>query len=84
MIKTMSAKKSPLSIRKATEQVFAEMPETFHAIFFCARVKVRTGRAALMDGTILRRLRKARNENSEKFNYRCIDNEKSIYQKITA
>lgn len=77
----MSTRKSPLSIRKATEQVFAEMPETFHAIFFCARVKVRTGRAALMDGTILRRLREAR-ADSQQFQYRCIDADKSIYQKI--
>ena len=76
-------KKSPLSIRKATEQVFQEMPETFHAIFFCARVKVRTGRLSLMDGSILRRLREARNANSEKYNYRCIDNEQAIYKKVT-
>ena len=77
----MSKAKSPITVRDAAEQVFAEMPETFHAIFFCARVKARTGRHSLMDGTILRRLREARNENID-CNYRCIDHEKALYKKI--
>jgi len=76
----MSKAKSPISVRAAAEQVFDEMPATFHAIFFCARVKARTGRLSLMDGTILRRLREARAEKQE-FQYRCIDQDKSIYQK---
>jgi len=78
----MKHSKSPITVRTAAEQVFNEMPETFHAIFFCARVKARTGRVGLMDGTILRRLREARAEKQE-FQYRCVDNDKSIYQKQT-
>jgi hypothetical protein len=74
-------KKSPITVRAAAEQVFEQMPDTFHAIFFCARVKARTGRLSLMDGTILRRLREAR-ADSQQFQYRCIDTDKSIYQKI--
>lgn len=77
----MSKPKSPITVRVAAEQVFVEMPETFHAVIFCARVKARTGRMGLMDGTILRRLRDARAE-SQKFQYRCIDTDKSIYKKI--
>jgi hypothetical protein len=76
----MSRPKSPITVRVAAEQVFDEMPETFHAVFFCARVKARTCRMSLMDGTILRRLREAR-ADSQQFQYRCIDSDKSLYQK---
>ena len=73
--------KSPISVRRATELVFNELPDNFHAPFFCARVKFRTGRHYLMDGTILRRLREARSEKPE-YNYRCIDPTISLYKKI--
>lgn len=74
--------KSPITVRRAVEIVYAEMPEHFHAPFFCTAVKARTGRWALMDGTILRRLREARADNPA-FNYRCEDATISLYAKIT-
>lgn len=74
-------KKSAISVRKAVELAFAELPDNFHAPFFCAAVKAKTGRSYLMDGTILRRLREARNDNSE-FNYRCKDATISLYEKV--
>jgi hypothetical protein len=74
-------RKSPISVRQAVEQVFDELPDTFHAPFFCERVKARTHRPILMDGTILRRLREARAERIE-YNYRCIDPEISLYKKV--
>lgn len=73
--------KSPITVRRAVEQIFTEQPDHFHAPFFCTAVKARTGRWALMDGTILRRLREARADNPA-FNYRCIDPEISLYRKI--
>ena len=74
--------KSPITVRRAVEIVYAELPEHFHAPFFCTAVKARTGRWALMDGTILRRLREARADNPA-FNYRCEDATISLYAKIT-
>lgn len=50
-------RKSEISVRQATENVFEQMPETFQAITLCRRVRTVTGRFELMDGTILRRLR---------------------------
>ena len=73
--------KSPITVRRAVEIVYAELPEHFHAPFFCAAVKARTGRWALMDGTILRRLREARADNPA-FNYRCVDPTISLYRKV--
>jgi len=73
-------KKSAITVRSAAEQVFIQMPETFQAIQFCRRVRTVTGRFELMDGTILRRLREAR-EDSEVFQYRCVDQEKALYKK---
>ena len=75
--------KSPITVRRAVEIVYAELPDHFHAPFFCTAVKAKTGRWALMDGTILRRLREARNDNPA-FNYRCIDPTISLYKKQTA
>lgn len=75
-------KKSPISVAAAVEQVFADMPDEFHAVFFCARVKVKTGRSALMDGTILRRLREKRTEKPAEFGYACINPETSVYRKL--
>jgi hypothetical protein len=72
--------KSPISVRRAVEIVYTELPDHFHAPFFCAAVKAKTGRHYLMDGTILRRLREAR-ADSIAFNYRCIDPTISLYRK---
>lgn len=72
--------KSPITVRRAVETVFNDMPDTFSAPYLCRRVKHLTERADLMDGTILRRLSEAR-ADSLSFQYRCIDTEKALYQK---
>ena len=74
-------KKSAITVRRAVEEVFRTLPVTFQAIIFCERVRAKTGRQFLMDGTILRRLREARADQSE-YNYRCIDTELAVYQKM--
>lgn len=76
----MTRQKSPVTVRKAVEQVFDTMPEHFYAPFFCMAVKQKCNRPILMDGTILRRLREARADNPA-FNYRCIDPTISLYRK---
>lgn len=76
----MSKKKSPITVRQAVEQVFTDMPETFHAVIFCERVRMKTRRQFLMDGTILRRLREARADKAD-YQYRCINHDVSLYQK---
>lgn len=73
--------KSPITVRRAVEQVFDEQPELFHAPLFCMRVKQRCNRPILMDGTILRRLREAR-ADSTAYQYRVIDPGISLYKKV--
>lgn len=72
--------KSPITVRRAVETVFNDLPETFSAPRLCRKVKHLTERPDLMDGTILRRLREARADSLD-FQYRCIDTEKALYQK---
>lgn len=78
----MTKKKSSITVRKAVELVFDEMPDKFNAPFLCWQVKVKTNRQYLMDGTILRRLREARAEKQE-YDYRCIDPTISLYRKVS-
>lgn len=76
-------RKSVYSVREATEMAFEIMDEKFHSIRLCQAVREITARPFLMDGSILRRLREAREEFPEKFGYRCVDNELGIYQKVS-
>ena len=77
----MTRQKSPVTVRRAVEQVFDEQPEYFYAPFFCMVVKVRCNRQMLMDGTILRRLREAR-ADSPAYQYRCVDTTLALYKKV--
>jgi len=79
----MTKKKSMISVKDATRLAYNTMDSKFHGIRLCQAVRQLTGRAFLMDGTILRRLREIREEDPEKFNYQVIDNEQSIYKKQT-
>ena len=65
---------------KATKLAYDNSPKTIHVIIFVMNVRIILGRPACMDGTILRKLRQLR-ENGE-INYRCIDSEKGIYEKL--
>jgi hypothetical protein len=73
-------KKSPISVRKAVEMAFHGSYDTFNGIDLCNKVRAYTGRPALMDGTIMRRLREAR-LHSQEYIYTCIDTENSTYRK---
>lgn len=73
-------KKSEISVRKAVEMAFEKQGNLFHAPQFCRDVKSITGRQMLMDGTILRRLREAR-EDDLRYYYRVVDSETSLYRK---
>lgn len=77
----MTKRKSLYSVRKAVEMAYASMDTKFHSIRLCQAVRQLTGRAFLMDGTILRRLREAREDNPESFGYIVEDTEASIYRK---
>ena len=79
----MTKKKSIITVKGATIIAFHLMDTKFHSIRLCQAVRQLTGRAFLMDGTILRRLRELREEDPERFNYQVIDNEQSIYKKQT-
>jgi hypothetical protein len=77
----MTTKKSIISVKDATRLAYRRMDGKFHGIRLCQAVRNITGRAFLMDSTILRRLRELRDEDPENFNYRVVDNEQSIYKK---
>lgn len=78
----MTAKKSIYSVYDATKIAYAKLDNRFSALHLCQMVRHITGRAYLMDGTILRRLRELREDHPQEFNYIVIDNEKSIYKKL--
>lgn len=77
----MTKKKSIITVKDGTRIAFHIMDTKFHGIRLCQAVRQLTGRAYLMDGTILRRLRELREEDPERFSYQVIDSEKSIYKK---
>ena len=77
----MAHKKSLITVKDATRMAFSSMDDTFPSIRLCQSVRNLTGRAYLMDGTVLRRLRELRDKEPEKVNYRIFDYEKSIYKK---
>ena len=74
-------RKSVYSVREATEIAFNKMDTKFHSIRLCQAVREITARPFLMDGSILRRLREAREANPSQFGYICEDNEAGIYRK---
>jgi len=80
----MTKRKSMISVKDATRLAYRRMDSKFHGIRICQAVRNITGRAFLMDSTILRRLRELRDEDPENFNYRVVDNEQSIYKKQTS
>ncbi len=75
-------RKSVLTVKEAVAIAFRRMDNKFNSIRLCQAVRELTGRAFLMDGTILRRLRELRDESPEEFNYRVENSEKSIYMKV--
>lgn len=75
-------KKSVITVEHATRIAFNSMPERFIVLRLCQAVRHLTGRAFLMDGTILRRLRELREREPEKYNYTVIDRERAEYKKL--
>lgn len=75
-------KKSLYTVMEATKIAFHKMDNKFHSIRLCQAVRELTARPFLMDGTILRRLRELRKKNPEKYNYKVINRDGSIYWKV--
>jgi hypothetical protein len=73
-------KKSEISVLDAVRMEYEASGETFHAIIFVMNVRIRLGRPGCMDGTIMRRLRELR--SSGEINYKVINSEYAIYEKI--
>ena len=73
-------KKSDISVLDAVRLEYEAMDKIFHAIIFVMKVRVRLGRPGCMDGTIMRRLRELR--SSGEINYKVINSEFAIYEKI--
>ena len=76
----MTKKKSEISVYDATKLAYYQMDSIFHAIILVANVRILLHRPAVMDGSIMRRLRQLR-LNGE-INYRIRNNELAIYEKI--
>lgn len=73
-------KKSDISVIDAVRMEYAAIESHFYAIIFVMNVRIRLGRPACMDGTIMRRLRELR-ANGE-IDYKVINSEFAIYEKI--
>lgn len=66
-----------MTVKQATKTAFNEMPDTFHILQLCRKVKAITGRPELMDGTITRKLRELRED--EQIRYQVTEKAHSIY-----
>jgi hypothetical protein len=77
----MPRQKSIYTVRQATELAYNHMPETFQSQSLVQMARSIMARPSCMDGTILRRLRELREDDSVHFNYEIIDNDRSIYRK---
>lgn len=77
----MGKKKSLYTVKEATAMAFSQMSEVFYTYELVAIVRGLTARPALMDGTILRRLRELREAHPAIFGYEVIDQECSKYKK---
>jgi hypothetical protein len=75
-------KKSLITVYEATKIAYKGMDKKFHSIRLCQMVRELTGRAFLMDGTILRRLRDLRSNHPEEYSYKVVNQDESIYQKV--
>lgn len=78
----MMERRSIIPIKESARLAFNRMDVKFHSIRFCQAVREISGRAFLMDGTILRRLRELRDEDPAKYDYICIDNTEGLYKKV--
>jgi len=68
-----------MTVKEATKTAFDQMPETFHILMLCRKVKGLTHRSNLMDGTITRKLRQLREDSIIK--YEVVQKNKSLYCK---
>lgn len=71
-----------MTIKKAIQIIWQELPENFKGFTFYLMVKSKMQQYEKYpyDGTIARRMRELRDDNI--INYRVTDNNKSMYQKI--
>jgi hypothetical protein len=74
------APKCGTSVIDAVLQVYDQMDTTFHGVILIERVRVIIGRFLCYDGSILRDLRRLREDG--KINYRVKNTELSIYEKL--
>lgn len=75
----LRSKSKAMTVKEATLQAFNEMPEEFHILQLCRKVKNITHRPNLMDGTITRKLRELREDGQ--ITYEVSDRSKSFYLK---
>ena len=68
-----------MTVRQATLQAFNEMPDEFHILMLCRKVKGLLHRPNLMDGSITRRLRELREDGT--IRYKITNGYRAIYTK---
>lgn len=77
---TQPVKEKKITVAEATLIAFTRMGQEFHVINLVAEVRLITERPALMDGTVTRALRDAK--QSGQIDYDVIDQKKGIYKKV--
>ena len=68
------------TVRQSVKDSFFELPDKFSVLQLIAKVREKTNRPYLTDGTLLRRLRELRSDGE--LDYRVIDTVRAIYEKI--
>ena len=68
-----------MTVKEATKIAFSQMPDTFHILQLCRKVKAITHRPDLMDGTITRKLRELREDHT--IRYEVVEKQTSLYAK---
>lgn len=71
----------PITVQDAVLMAYKAMPNEFHVLLLCERVRVITGRIYLMDATITRKLRVLRQDCV--VNYEP-DEKNHVYRKINS
>lgn len=68
-----------MTVKDATKQAFILMPDTFHILQLCRKVKAICNRPDLMDGTITRKMRELREKKH--IRYEVVEKQHGLYAK---
>ena len=81
-METKTQLKKKVTVIIATRNAFHKLNNEFSVLNLIDLVRRSTKRPRLTDGTITRRLRELRADDTSSINYIVVDNKKAIYKKV--